>query len=191
MRSETHLAGGVLVAAVGAGIIPSPGSAMFAVGAILGSVAPDSDIANPLGEISRKARRWGKKSKGFLLPTRLIAIQIQVLAGILGILLTAIAALFSLGHRKEMHSAWIAVILMLVFTPLALWIAPEFYVLSGMGAGWMMHRVLDSLTPSGIYWGKWKVRGPIVTGSLADRILGVILLVAAVLSFLFLVQMRG
>lgn len=179
-----------MAAALGASVIPPPGSAFFVVGAILGSVAPDSDIANPLGKISAHAGRWARKRKGIFLPARLIAIQVQILAGLLGMVLTTIATLFALGHRKEMHSMWVALFLMLVFTPLAALVAPEFYILVGLGAGWMMHRFLDSLTPSGMVWGKWRVRGPIVTGSMWDRALGVLLLILSILAFISIIQIR-
>lgn len=191
MRTETHLAGGALVATLGAGVIPAPGNLFFAVGALLGSVAPDSDIANPLGKISARIGRVGKRSGGMLSPARIIAMQIQVLAWVLGAILTTVAAVFSLGHRKEMHSAWIAIFLMLAFAPLAVLVAPEFYALVGLGAGWMMHRALDSLTPSGIMWGKWRVRGPIRTGSLWDRVVGGVLLLVSILVFLSIAQIRN
>lgn len=170
MRSDTHLAGGAVVAALGMAL-PEPYRWFFAVGALVGSLAPDSDIHNPLWKVAKKSSRLRYARMLF---GGIIAL-FQIVALTVGFLLRSVAALFSISHRKEMHSFWIAVVLVVLFAPLAVFVSPEFAVGCGIGAGWLSHLILDSLTVSGLYWGKWHVSGPFKTGGTGDRVLGYIL----------------
>lgn len=177
MRFDTHLASGFTSAAAAVTALPPPLNYFVAVGCVVGSVLPDSDIANPGKTLSH---RLGKKRGilGGLISAATLAVR--ALAILLGYGLFFIATVFRIKHRKEFHSPLFPIVLGTTGLLTSLFF-PEFGILLGLGIGWLIHLLLDSLTPSGIQWGKYKVSGPITTGGMADSAVRVIMHLASLL----------
>ncbi len=95
-----------------------------------------------------------------------------------------VSYLFSFKHRGHLHSFWWSIafaaagaIVLIAGQPIVGW----WFV--GLGAGWLSHLLLDSLTISGIQWWRWRLSGPVRTSSWGDDLVFVACVVAAVLLF--------
>lgn len=84
------------------------------------------------------------------------------------------------GHRGLVHSLAGMVVFTIPFLIISAWLPG---VAKAFVMGYLLHLLLDSLTPSGIQWlypAKLKIRGPVKTGSLWEKLIFVVLLYLAV-----------
>jgi len=174
MRLSTHLSASALaLPLLVAQSPPPPLNIIMFSGILMGTVAPDADAhgGSPIPEALKRVRRFGKKIGLYNLFAAFVAVlYIPGLA--IGIALELLVRILNLKHRGALHTPWTAMIIALLGAVILL-IEPKIGILFiGLAIGWIMHLVLDSLTPSGIYWWGHKISGPIVTSSFADRVVG-------------------
>ncbi len=173
MRFQTHVAGGLLVAALAIRVLPPPSSFLVASGALFGAVAPDSDISNPASHLSHLTRRASRR-----VPFAAFFRVLMILYAAMGTVLVLVSRLCSWKHRGETHSPlWgLALIILGMIGSL---FGDGFLFAVGVGLGWLVHLVLDSLTPHGIRWLAINIRGPITTGGITDRAVGIVLFIVS------------
>jgi len=163
MRAVSHLA---LSAAAGAlawrmGL----GGAATVLGAAVGGLLPDLDLP---AHVSSPLERWT------------IRLFRRTRAAWAGYLLAALIRLFRLillalgaSHRGWWHSPVIPILLIAVG---AVFRGAAGNWVFGTGLGMLVHLLADSLTPTGIRWFRWHLRGPVRTGSPLEAVVVVVAL---------------
>jgi len=168
MRAVSHLvlstAAGVLAWQSGLG-----GGAMI-MSAAIGGLLPDLDLPT---RVDSPLERWS------------VRLFRKAGAAWIGHIFAAFIRLFRLAlhalgasHRGWWHSPYIPFSLMALGV---IFRGVTGELLFGMGLGILAHLLADSLTPSGIRWFRWHLRGPIRTGSpLEAAVVMAVLLVAGI-----------
>lgn len=181
MRFFTHISASAPPAVMAARLLPPEISAPVIFGILVGSISPDVDfpygntVASWGRKIVKRAKRRSVVELVFVAPV-FYALGILIIAW--GWMLKAIVKILNLPHRGALHSPLLAVLFVLVGGALSL-LHPLLSVFAGVGIGWMVHLLLDMMTPSGIVVGGRRISGPVVTGSLVDYAIGVAMLVFA------------
>ncbi len=185
MRFFTHISASVPIAIIMARALPTEISVPVIFGVVVGSISPDVDfphgntVASWGRKIARRAKRRSVIGLVFVAPALYV---LGTLIIVWGWTLKAIVKILDLPHRGALHSPLLAILFILAGGVLSL-LHPLFSVLVGIGIGWITHLLLDMMTPSGIAVGKWRISGPVVTGSLVDYAIGIVMLVFAAIGF--------
>jgi len=114
-----------------------------------------------------------------LSPQQLLFIPIVFISAMLPDLDLALKSLPLIEHRKTFHNIWF-----MIAAAYAIFYLTGSSLVAGLSlVGVLSHLLMDSLTKVGVMWfyplSRWKLRGPLRTGSTADTVIGVLSIIGA------------